>query len=295
MVGSSPSPSGDDEKKIADADFLFNETPKKKPRPAAPRATGRPSAELEEGYDIVEGFDETSDAGEPPPPPVRAEPPRPKKPRDAAAESRPAEPTATVDEVWSRGAEWGGSLMLVAIAAAAIGVLAYIALAIGQLLLAFLVVVLGGLVLIALCYPIFITLERPVRITPEQAVKDYYSMLSHLLPHYRRMWLLLSSAGRTSRDFTSYGDFCKYWKQKLAALQGGKAGALNPLKFQVEDFRSEKSAGMTAINAKFTVKVFRGNSGTDHEVASYPISAGLVKGPDRMWYLNSGTLPDGSR
>jgi hypothetical protein len=201
-------------------------------------------------------------------------------------------PPARVDQVWTRGAEWGGSLVKIAIAAAGTGFAVYVALSLSMYFLAFLLIGLGGVIVLALCYPIFITLERPVRITPEQAAKDYYTMLSHLFPHYERMWLLLSTSGQTSREFSSFGQFKRYWKQTLARLQGGKASQINPLRFQVEDFHSEKSAGMTSLNAKFTVKVFRGEPTPDNEVASYLIASGLVKGPDRMWYLNNGMLPN---
>ncbi len=57
----------------------------------------------------------------------------------------------------------------------------------------------GAVGLLLLCYPLFITMERPIRITPEQAVNDYYAALSHSIPHTRRMWLLLSEEGRYSR------------------------------------------------------------------------------------------------
>jgi len=46
------------------------------------------------------------------------------------------------------------------------------------------------------------------------------------------------------------------------------------------------------INAKFAIKVFRGDPAPGNEVATYLITTGLVKGPDRMWYLNNGKLPN---
>jgi hypothetical protein len=145
---------------------------------------------------------------------------------------------------------------------------------------------------LVLCYPIFITLERPVRITPEQAAKDYFAMLSYPRPFYPRMWLLLSTAGRSAREFSSYGQFKSYWKRKLGQIQGGGAPFFNPLHFKVENFTSQKSVGQTAVSAKYTLKVFRGEprSGSK-ELVSYLVSTSLVKGSDRMWYLNSGTLP----
>jgi hypothetical protein len=295
MAGS-PSQRPEDDRKIADADWLKDDVPKAKSKPTT-AGSSRPVADADHSYDVLGKSSEHSDTEEPPPPPVRSPPSASRKPsrRDDGPETEKAGPPATVDQVWSRGAEWGGHLTFLAIAAAVVGLLIYVVFSLGLYFVAFLLIGLGGAVLIALCYPIFITLERPVRITPEQAAKDYYAMLSHGLPHYPRMWLLLSSAGRSSGDFSTFGEFRNYWKGKLASLQGGKASTLNPLKFQVESFRSEKSAGATSVTARFTVKVFRETPGPSNEVASFEIKSGLVKGPDRMWYLNNGTLPDASQ
>ena len=88
-----------------------------------------------------------------------------------------------------------------------------------------------------LSYPILITLERPVRITPEQAARDHYGALSHHLPHHRRMWLLLERRGRVSPHFASYEGFRNYWNSRIAQLRKGHAGPFSPLVFVVEDFR----------------------------------------------------------
>ena len=58
------------------------------------------------------------------------------------------------------------------------------------------IVLVGGAGAVLLSYPILITLERPVRMTPEQALRDYYGALSHQSPHFRRMWLLLGKDGQ---------------------------------------------------------------------------------------------------
>ena len=83
---------------------------------------------------------------------------------------------------------------------------------------ALLTLILGAMVAVVLAYPIWITLERPVRITPEQAVRDYYGALSHHFPHFRRMWLLLSSAGRISTAYGSLEGFKAYWRKRLSQL-----------------------------------------------------------------------------
>jgi hypothetical protein len=158
---------------------------------------------------------------------------------------------------------------------------------------------LSGLVFVAGCvgavllsYPILITLERPVRITPEQAARDYFGALSHHLPHYRRMWLLLSARGRVSSRFASYEGFKGYWKTRLDQLRQGHAGPFSPLVFLVEEFRSEKSGGKTEIEGRFKVKVFVRGRRSQGPIRSFAVERSFARGPDSMWYLDDGTLAD---
>jgi hypothetical protein len=312
MAKSGPPP-GDRDKKIADANWLMGDTSKSSPKPKPKPGTPPPSAQGGSGdedhsYDLA-GQDDlfTVDEPEPVPVPIPAapEPKRKARPKlesewDVTDEGAPehdeeAEASA-VDQVWSRGGEWGMHLFWVGLVAGAIAFCFYKAIVAVQFLLALVILAIGAVVLLALCYPIFITLERPVRITPEQAAKDYYAMLSYPWPFYPRMWLLLSTAGRHAPEFSSYGQFKSYWKRKLASIQRGRAPLLNPLRFQVENFTAGKSAGQTAVSAKYTLKIFKGEPAPgNRELASYVVSTGLVKGPDRMWYLNSGTLPNERR
>ena len=115
--------------------------------------------------------------------------------------------------------------------------------------------------------------------------------LSHHLPHYRRMWLLLSTAGRTSGSFGSFEGFKGYWKEQLTNLKAGRAGTYTPLKFQIVDFRSDKSAGQSVIDAKYTVEVYIRGRLDEGPIETVRFDTSLVRGPDRMWYLDLGTLP----
>jgi hypothetical protein len=321
MAKSASPPPGDPDKKIANADWLMNDPPASSPKakPAKPKPKSAPpapasSADSEDhSYDVVGGDDDLFTVDEPdaPPSPVPVPVPRPAAPEtERKPKSKPKikeewevsdEDVATfdaededsqVDQVWSRGAEWGSHLFFVGLAAAVVIFGVYKAIAAIQFLLAVAIFVFGGVALLVICYPIFITLERPVRITPEQAAKDYFAMLSYPWPFYPRMWLLLSNSGRAAPEFSSYSQFKSYWKKKLAAIQGGRAAFPNPLRFKVESFASEKSAGQTTVHAKYTLKVFKGEPGSGNkEIASYAMATNVIKGPDRMWYLGSGTLP----
>jgi hypothetical protein len=150
----------------------------------------------------------------------------------------------------------------------------------------------GCVVAAILSYPILITLERPVRVTPEQAARDYFSALSHHLPHHRRMWLLLSARGRVSPCFASYEGFKNYWNTRVGQLRQGHAGPLSPLVFVVSDFRADKSAGKSEIEAKFNVKIFVRGRRSEGPFANLSVERSFTRGPDNMWYLDDGTLSD---
>ncbi len=104
------------------------------------------------------------------------------------------------------------------------------------------------------------------------------------------MWLLLSTAGRISTAYGSFEGFKAYWNEKLTTLRAGHAGSFTPLVFEVVDFRSDKSAGKIKIDADFTLKVFVRGKRQEGSVHTIPMRIGLVRGPDKMWYLENGTL-----
>src|SRR4051794_33784154 len=86
--------------------------------PPAPRTTRpKPTAPTDEVFDLV---DDVPDRGEPVAP-VPAAPGRRAAPKkrleedDDSRARRAADGSATVDEVWSRGAEWGPSLVVLAV------------------------------------------------------------------------------------------------------------------------------------------------------------------------------------
>ncbi|HKI16972.1 MAG TPA: hypothetical protein VKA15_03790 [Isosphaeraceae bacterium] len=201
------------------------------------------------------------------------------------------DPAALVEEVWSRPGEWGGTLIVMG-AWLTVVFLGFFFCWFQDLYgTAFLVLLAGGLVATILSYPLVITLERPVRITPEQAVRDYYGALAHHIPHYRRMWLLLSKAGRISTAYGSFEGFKSYWSDRLRRLREGHAGSLTPLVFEVEDFTADKSAGKVRIDAEFRLKVSVRGKRKAGSILSFPMKIALVRGPDKMWYLETGTMP----
>jgi HAMP domain-containing protein len=279
-------PAPDEEPRTADAERLFRDA-----AATPPTSPAEPAAGASQGGYELQGADE-------PEPETVIRPPAaapPTRERAAGPQGRPMtlEPSEAVEQTWSRWAEWGPTMLQIAAGATLLALLLYFALGFEAYGLAVFVLFAGGLALAILSYPIFITLERPVRVTPEQAVRDFYGALSHHVPHYRRMWLLLSRAGRTSASYASFEGFRDYWRARLASWRGNAVRGTVPLRFQVIGFKAAKSAGLTQVTASYVVEVFIRGRTSAGPLATYRVQTSLVRGPDRMWYLDLGTLPDG--
>jgi hypothetical protein len=286
------------EPEIAEADLLFRddsaETRGEPGGAASPGVGSRPG----ETFELADSPFGGPEAEAPPVPPGRSAGP-PSVPTDESAGPKTARPRersviadeALVDQVWSRNAEWGPNLVVLAAWLFATAIVVYFLMGWEAYGLGFLMLLVGAVGAVVLSYPILITLERPVRITPEQAVRDFYGALSHHLPHYRRMWLLLARTGRTSSSFGSFEGFKAYWTEKLKTIKGDRAGTLTPLVFEVDNFQGEKSSGKSRVEGKFTLKISIRGQRQAGPIASIPARVSLARGPDKMWYLESGTLP----
>jgi hypothetical protein len=286
----------DSNPEIAAADWLFQDDSavKSAKQPTEPAgAAGSGSGEIFALADAPSSVDIPVQRPVPPVPKeasTRESPASRTSKGDRAPDQPMLEPSALVEEVWSRKAEWGPTLILVGGWLLILFTVVYFALGMDLWGIAFLTLLMGGAAAILMSYPILITLERPVRITPEQAVRDYYGALSHHIPHYRRMWLLLSTAGRISTAYGSLEGFKAYWKDRLATLRAGHASGITPLVFEIADFKADKSAGKIKIDAEYTLKIWVRGQRKAGVIHSIPFKIALVRGPDKMWYLEDGTL-----
>jgi hypothetical protein len=287
---------------IAAAEWLFRDDAAKEAAKSSGAAAPGNDAGSGDTFELADGdLEESAAEAGSAAPPIPAALPRdrpPARPHDAArprparlGESSAIEDEALVDVVWSRWAEWGPNLVVIAAWLFALAVILYFVMGWGFYGFGFFLLLVGATGAVLLSYPILITLERPVRITPEQAVRDFYGALSHHLPHFRRMWLLLTRTGQTTSSYGSFEGFKAYWTDTLRTIKGSRAGAMTPLVFEVENFRADKSAGKSRVDVKFTLKVSIRGQRQAGPVASIPGQMSLVRGPDNMWYLESGTLP----
>ncbi len=272
----------------AAAEWLFHDDPAPAAKP--PRPAAAPDGEdfaLEES---------PAPARRPPvPPPVWEDEPsdEPRESRPRPAPIRHLDSASAVDYPWTRWAEWGSMIAALAGWTLVAWTVVYFLLVAELYGAAVLVFGIGTIVGLALFYPIVITLERPTRMTPEQALRDYFQALSHHVPHHRRMWLLLSNAGRTSSKYASYEGFKRYWRARLARLrEKGKASGFTPLSFAIVDFKSERSGGKVAIDATWTIQVFVRGRREEGPIATFPSRGSFAKGPDHMWYIDDGLLED---
>ena len=191
-----------------------------------------------------------------------------------------------VSEVWSRWAEWRVPLLW---SGAGIGLatLIYVGRDYVALLMFLMAMAYGA-------YCIIISLEVPVRVTPEQAVKEFYGAACHRLPNFRRMFSLLTRDGRQCDAFSGFADFRAYWAAQIARLSRSPAWLI-PLEFRIEGFKYRHNAEKSMAVVRYILKVSpRGRPESEEPTARMELHNLVVKGPDGQWYLNDGTLPEAS-
>ena len=221
---------GKPEPQVGDAGLLFRDAAPA--GPSSPRS--QPAAVPGEEFDLVDISESPAESAAAQAPTLprgaQSKAPAAGEPRGEGKASRSPEdsvldPSDLVPEPWSRWAEWGMNLIILGAWLMLIILLAYIVSGMEFYALAFAFLIVGGLVAVVLSYPLIITLERPVRVTPEQALRDYYNALSHHVPHFRRMWLLLSTQQaafppRSDRSRDSRDTGRSSWAACAKAMQG---------------------------------------------------------------------------
>ncbi|MFO0956965.1 MAG: hypothetical protein U0800_05790 [Isosphaeraceae bacterium] len=212
--------------------------------------------------------------------------------REEAPRTYQEEDEEVVDRVWTRWGEWGPTILLLSAIGAAWLFVLYITLDADQIGRTFFLFILGVAAIGICSYPILITLERPVRVTPEQALQDYFGALNHWLPQYRRMWLLLASPRQDSPPLYDVGALRAFWKARIDKLRAEHNLPRGPVFFAISGYKSEKSAGKTALVAKYNVDVRGSDDPSTPPLATYADSQSLVRGPDRMWYLTKARMPE---
>lgn len=207
--------------------------------------------------------------------------------RSEETASRPAGPTfpdslPRVTDVWARWVDWKDPLLWTS---AGVG-------------LATLIVFAGPYVAIASfvagitygSYRLVTSLEVPVRVTPEQAIEEFYSAFSHRLPNFHRMYGLLTDDAKRCESFRSFAEFCSYWKGQIGEISRSPVW-LVPLEFHIEGFNCRYDEQKTMAVVRYLVKITpRGRAEFVKPFAELEVKKLLVKGRDGQWYLHDGTL-----
>jgi hypothetical protein len=138
-----------------------------------------------------------------------------------------------------------------------------------------------------LIYRFALILPHPVRVTPEQAVREFLDSLGHLMPNFRRMYLLLTSDAQQA--FGSFGAFRAYWQWRRCQVMASD-WVVKAVRYEIANFQTEYNAERTLADVTFTLTLFV--PGQPDKAIRRPVTWTLVKGQrDGSWYLNDGMLP----
>ena len=156
-------PHGEPGPQVGDAGLLFQD--KSPAQPAAPAP--QPAPESGEVFDLVDVPDWAADwapAQNPSVPQARPGQPAASKPEAGATTARARDetrldPSALVEETWSRWSEWGTSLIVVGVWSTAMLLLVYFVFGTEFHALAFVLLLVGVIVAVVLSYPMLITLD----------------------------------------------------------------------------------------------------------------------------------------
>ena len=242
----------------------------------------------EEAYEL----EETNAPAAPSPVPTEQPPVAEKLTFTAKPRTRKqVKPTATEDKVkpqvtqlWSQWDELRYVLMI-PLTLVVLGVVAFMP---NSRVLVGVFMVLAGLA--GAGYLVAISLERPVRVTPEQGVREYFGALDHHLPNFRRMYLLLTDDAKEVPEFHTYQCFRAHWNYRLAQIRPAEAG-FRPVVAKVKKFNAQYTHSRKWASATFVLEFsLRGLEG--EPLTSYKMNCDLVKAPDGMWYLNEGRIPE---
>jgi hypothetical protein len=195
---------------------------------------------------------------------------------------------------WTRRAESGRTILMMTVAVLGTLILAWIFADWKTLHIAGWVCIIGAVVTMLLSYPLVVGLERPLRMSPERAVRDYFEALEHHGPLLRRMWLFLAPEGRETRYYSNFDGFQAYWRRRIREWQHrGDAWRVTPVAIMVGQVDSPQDAQNPNIrHLHFTVQVSIRGKRAAGPVATYHVQWTAVRGPDRQWYLLSGDLPE---
>lgn len=277
-----------DDKPTSDPRDLWDETPK----PASSQISGtyRPATTSEaESFDLapIGSPSVRKSVGE------IGETPRESKARISPDRSGRIE-SARDFPLWSRRKESGPDLFRVLFSAGVTLILAWIFADWNTIHISGWVTVLGTLVTILLAYPLVVGLERPVRSSPERAVRDFFEALEHHGPLYPRMWLLLTPEAQNAAHYSEFSGFRRYWKGRIQEWRHrGDAWAGTPVVLTIDSLRANPDPHEPLVrHVKFDLAVSVRGRRSSGPVARYSMQWTAERGRDGQWYLREADPPE---
>lgn len=196
--------------------------------------------------------------------------------------------------LWSRGKESGPHLFRVLMSAGCTLIIAWIFADWNTIHLSGWVAVIGSIVTILLAYPLVVGLERPVRSSPERAVRDFLESLEHHGPLYHRMWLLLTPEAQNTAHYSEFSGFSRYWKGRIQEWRHrGDAWAGTPVVMTIDSLNvTPDSVDPLVRHMKFDLAVSLRGRRNAGPVARYAMNWIAERGRDSQWYLRQADPPE---
>jgi hypothetical protein len=197
--------------------------------------------------------------------------------------------------LWSRGQESGSAFFMVFVIGSATFALAWLFADWQTIHISGWITFLGSIVTVLAAYPLVIGLERPVRSSPERAVRDFFESLEHHSPLYRRMWLLLTPEAHNTRHYTEFAGFRGYWAGRVREWRHrGDAWPYTPVVIKIGTIRADAISPAEPLvrRLRFSIAVsLRGRRASGH-VARYDLEWTAERGRDGQWYLLQANPPE---
>ena len=254
-------------------------------RPSSPDSVSHAGGEAQESEYVLEEPEPSDSSTFHAPPEAAAVPKRKAREQDhAQGATAKRKPKPRVSRPWNLQAE----LKPVLVGPLALIVLGLVTCTPASHVFVGVLITLAGLALTG--YLVAVSLDRPVRVTPEQGAREYFECLDHHLPNFRRMYFLLTDDAKDSPEFATYPRFRAYWKFRLARLRPADGG-FRPVAAKLTNFNAHYNRARNWARASYTLE-FRLRGAEGQPLSSYELTGDLVKGADGMWYLNEGRIPE---
>jgi hypothetical protein len=266
---------------------LWDDTDPVRPTPAKPRPAPAPDAE---SFDLVETDTSLIARSVSPLPSDESTSKHARSVPDRSGRLAAARPFP----LWSRARESGPAAVASSVVALSALILAWIFSDWNTIHIAGWICLIGAAATILTAYPLVVGLERPVRMSPERTVKDFFESLEHHSPLYRRMWLFLTPEAQNSRHYAEFSGFRAYWQGRVREWRHrGDSWPGTPVVVTIENLKpSHDPSDPLVRHLRFSIGVSLRGRRSAGPVARYDLNWSAERGRDGQWYLRQADPPE---